>query len=850
MKRFKFLTMLLVALTCSMNAWSYRITDNYTIEVKFKINAIGAGIAFAGYEGFGGGIAMWQFNVGLNGDQSKFRPHDWRVGGILLEEKSTGSVTLNTTDWFVTKIVISNDGNHADTYLRRDQDTEFVLIDSRDSRFDNEFRFGLVGAREDHDGQTNESASFDYIKVTDNATNANLYFEDFDATNGNWRNEPTWNESEGTITVAGRDLNEVRYFPGNMFTEAVDMHYTVEADMTFTNGFASIVFGLDENNGGSNYMWQISPGYPTGSSDIVCNYYHLDRGGENWKAHAKGADFPGIDALDFYDVEHHVMIEVKANVVYTYIDGALVDTFVQCDMTDLALLNKGKAGIRVDGGNSVWHEVFVDNLKVTEYDKDNNATVTLNETFDNGFAHYFEITGKNATYATVEDVSGDYKLHINCDGTTDQSAKVRLIQADGEICIHNYQNGICTYCGAFEEPGYDTALSAYTIGNLGQLIRFAEIVNGGDTGANGSLTADIDMEYSDKFTPIGLNNDGSWQRPFTGSFHGNNHVISNLYVKTECEGGLFSRLRGGKIYHLGLVNGHIESTANLRCGVIAGEHHDNAFMFNCYARGTFEFVTTHAQKDAVAGECAGGHFVNCYTTLPKMSCDYPMSGTSENSYEGVTAEQAASGEITYKLGEAFHQTIGEDVYPGLDQTRGVVYQMKEVGYATLFNNETAGTLSDNVEVYTGVKNGEFITLTKQANIVPAQTAVVLKGAEGYYSFTPAAYAPAITGTNDLLGAAADFAATGSEYVLASVSGVAGFYKATTGSTIAAGKAYLTDASGVKGFIFAEDGATGIESIQNSKFKIQNEGAIFNLAGQRMQKMQRGINIVNGKKMLK
>jgi hypothetical protein len=40
------------------------------------------------------------------------------------------------------------------------------------------------------------------------------------------------------------------------------------------------------------------------------------------------------------------------------------------------------------------------------------------------------------------------------------------------------------------------------------------------------------------------------------------------------------------------------------------------------------------------------------------------------------------------------------------------------------------------------------------------------------------------------------------------------------------------------------------SIQNSKFKIQNEGvSIFNLSGQRLSKPIKGINIINGKKVL-
>ncbi|MBQ7526972.1 MAG: hypothetical protein IJT11_04515 [Bacteroidaceae bacterium] len=836
--RKRLFVMLLAVMACGIQAWSYRFTDNYTIETKFKINAIGAGIAFRAYEGFGGQICMWQFNVGTDGTKSLFRPHDWKVGGILLGEINTADkgVTLNTTDWFVTKIVISNDGQHADTYLRRADDTEFVLIDQRDGNF----RYGLVGTRQDHDGETNESASYDYFKVTANETGDVLYFEDFEATNGDWNNDPIW--ADGAITTEGRDLSERKYFPNNMFKDAIDMHYTVEADMNIESGYASLIFGLTES--GSNYMWQISPNYYNDTS--VSTYYHLDNGNESWKAHAGGPRYPGFEAIDFWGVKRHVMIEVEGNVVYTYIDDQLVETFVQCDMTDLALLNPGKVGIRVDASNHVNHEVYIDNVKLTEYDADYNATVVMDEGFDGGMAHYFEISGKNATYAKVEDVDGDYMLHITCDGTTDPGAKVRLIQTDEAVCIHNYANGICTLCGEYEEPGYDTELSAYTIGNLGQLIRFAMIVNGGEQGANGSLTADIDMESSELFQPIGLNNDGSWQRPFQGTFYGNNHVISNLYVKTECEGGLFSRLRGGKIYNLGLVNAYVESTAGLRCGAMAGEHHDNAIMENCYARGDIQFATTHAQQNAMAGETAGGHFINCYTTLPQLSCSYPMGGDQTNSYEGVTEEQAATGEICYKLGDAFFQTIGEDTYPELDNTHGTVYPMTDAGYATIYNDETAGTLSGNVTVFTGKQNSSFLTLTEQANTIPTQTAVVLKGAEGYFSFTPAASAPAITGENDLLGTAAPFETTGNEYVLAMPEGEeVGFFKAT--GTIPAGKAYLTSTSGVKGFVFSDDTATGIVSLDAN---VNLNGRVYNLAGQRLQKMQKGVNIVGGIKILK
>ncbi len=51
---------------------------------------------------------------------------------------------------------------------------------------------------------------------------------------------------------------------------------------------------------------------------------------------------------------------------------------------------------------------------------------------------------------------------------------------------------------------------------------------------------------------------------------------------------------------------------------------------------------------------------------------------------------------------------------------------------------------------------------------------------------------------------------------------------------------------VKGFVF--DDATGIETIDHSSLTIDHP--IYNVAGQRIKKMQKGINIINGKKILK
>ena len=48
-------------------------------------------------------------------------------------------------------------------------------------------------------------------------------------------------------------------------------------------------------------------------------------------------------------------------------------------------------------------------------------------------------------------------------------------------------------------------------------------------------------------------------------------------------------------------------------------------------------------------------------------------------------------------------------------------------------------------------------------------------------------------------------------------------------------------------LFIDDVETGIEAINGVEAE---EGAIYNIAGQRLGKMQKGINIVNGKKIIK
>lgn len=175
-----------------------------------------------------------------------------------------------------------------------------------------------------------------------------------------------------------------------------------------------------------------------------------------------------------------------------------------------------------------------------------------------------------------------------------------------------------------------------------------------------------------------------------------------------------------------------------------------------------------------------------------------------------------------------------------------------------------------VAAYTAKITDTYLTLNPVEGIIPELTAVILKGEPAVYEFAIPApevmpdgalgvYDDTVDGSqalakeaviedNDLQGTLEPIEAAG-KYVLAQPEGKdVCFYEATSG-TIAAGKAYLEyeGAAGIKAFYFNFDGdPTGIANVE----KVVENGAIYNVAGQRLNKMQRGINIVNGKKILK
>ena len=224
--------------------------------------------------------------------------------------------------------------------------------------------------------------------------------------------------------------------------------------------------------------------------------------------------------------------------------------------------------------------------------------------------------------------------------------------------------------------------------------------------------------------------------------------------------------------------------------------------------------------------------------------------------------QSATGTPKYNTGQG-----GWTIHYVYEATATDTYtvNISNAGYATFFAHAEVA-IPENVNAYyitaEGI-NGNSVTLTQIENVIPANTAVILEGAEGEYTFNVSETGAAAVNSNLLKGTAVNTNITEEAYVLGNNGGV-GLYKAQTTSVSTsggnldvflnnAGKAYLpasavpAAANNAASFSFRFPGTTGVEEVKTENGEVK---AIYDLTGRRVEAITApGIYIVGGKKVL-
>ena len=289
------------------------------------------------------------------------------------------------------------------------------------------------------------------------------------------------------------------------------------------------------------------------------------------------------------------------------------------------------------------------------------------------------------------------------------------------------------------------------------------------------------------------------------------------------------------------------------------KYNAGAFTFNIKNVATNSYVKANAEAGGAQNQVANSN-VSLYATGTDFTItkngDYIKLNYENNSAALLHLSVNAENSADQFLGVYSGSHNGDNVSFLVPSYKATITDAKA---ATLYT-PVAVTIPGGVTAKYVKAEGENIgstgklVYTKLENVIPANSAVVLTGEAGDYTFTATTEAGEAVTDNVLFGYATETDATDNTgiYALANKTNGVAFYP-FVGETYKAGKAYLNisglSASEVRFFnIFDEGEETAIENIQGAEDAV--DSVVYDLAGRRVQKAQKGLYIVNGKKVIK
>ena len=292
-------------------------------------------------------------------------------------------------------------------------------------------------------------------------------------------------------------------------------------------------------------------------------------------------------------------------------------------------------------------------------------------------------------------------------------------------------------------------------------------------------------------------------------------------------------------------------------------------------------IALSTTKDATAIYYFDGSHLLAYTTglyIGLNSNDWTFEAIGSNDISAIEFVAAANGDVCeYNIksgGRWLHRTdayvnrcsnntCGDAHNWTIEKVESLPVSISAAGYATFFA-PVAVTVPADVKAYTVTINGEWATLNEiTTGVIPANTGVVLEGAQNTYNFVITNDDSVIEG-NALEGSVEAKYITDDAYVLGYINVAeegqpekkeVGFYTATKNQQSNSAwknnshKAYLPKGVGMNAASYSfrfEGGTTGIENVE-----VENEvEAIYDLTGRRVEAITApGIYIVGGKKVL-
>lgn len=249
-------------------------------------------------------------------------------------------------------------------------------------------------------------------------------------------------------------------------------------------------------------------------------------------------------------------------------------------------------------------------------------------------------------------------------------------------------------------------------------------------------------------------------------------------------------------------------------------------------------------------------FENGYANIsaiyePEKLTDLTSNGQGA-SIETIYVEETALLTITVSGNNITEDPQNKHVYTIQFYNASATLAVNSAAQYGTFCAPFAVTIPAGVQAFTigGIAENGKLTLVEQKNTIPAHTPVIVYS-ESASDINAVQFGVATAGnptSNYLTGVYTDTTAPVGSYVLQNQGGRVGFYQVQAGIQpwVRANRAYLTVPASANVKAFYMDDATAIQTVEEL---LSGKAEIYDLAGRRQQKLQKGINIVGGKKVL-
>ncbi|MBQ5616233.1 MAG: hypothetical protein IIU90_00585, partial [Bacteroidaceae bacterium] len=408
--------------------------------------------------------------------------------------------------------------------------------------------------------------------------------------------------------------------------------------------------------------------------------------------------------------------------------------------------------------------------------------------------------------------------------TVHTSYSIIKANVDGANCL------LSSGCGTASRTGYPIRWNSNISGDMGDGGSPLTFVKVSGLEVDADILTRAQAAINDYENPVEADVNFEWttSTPWTAVEH-SAYYTSTVFNDNELDGVKY-------------IEGEV-AVAGARTATVTFTYIDGGHKLNIRGVEVIDAMGNIVAGDYHVGTAGGSHVDNTYTVSVAEAGTYKVR---------CYAAEGNGDQFNHSHGSIAVSFAKLDV---MELTKSVTFAAE---YATLYLGYKVA-IPTGVEAYvlSGINaslNDSWATLTQLNNVIPANTAVILKGtAASTYNFYYTSSEVDDVEINHLEGSIADRYVQGDAYVLGIVDGEVCLAKAllnkvgNTSFKNNANKAYLKVAPGaaLSANLRFGEGTTAIENVE-----VVTEDVIFDLSGRRISEItEKGIYIVNGRKVL-